>query len=214
MVTMKAEKCQLTGLPDTFSSLESLVHVDVSKNKFELFPIELRRMKSLKHLNLSNNFITLLPRNIDTMTNLSELNISKNLLRALPVEFTDVLESVNVTLNENPWTDLPPRWGKMWPNKRCTDGVSNGYTLSDAIDFLYAVRVFYATAEQIWQELGVFHYTNKLNLEDFIQELRDRLPNSWHEGLVQYVKHIYFEVRYTLLVLLVSYLFLLLSLLL
>ena len=83
---------------------------------------------------------------------------------------------------------------KMWPNKRCTDGVSNGYTLSDAIDFLYAVRVFYATAEQIWQELGVFHYTNKLNLEDFIQELRDRLPNSWHEGLVQYVKHIYFEV--------------------
>jgi hypothetical protein len=118
----------------------------------------------------------------------------RNQLRALPVEFTDILESVDVDIQHNPWTDLPPRWGKLWPGTHATDG-PRGYNLSDAVDFMYGMRAFYDTAEQIWEELGVFHYTQKLSLEDFIHELRSRIPKTWHDGLVEYVKHIYFAVR-------------------
>lgn len=120
----------------------------------------------------------------------------RNQLRALPVEFTDVLESVHVQLHNNPWSDWPPRWGKIWPEKHCTEGSIQGYALADAVDFLYAMRAFYSTAEQIWDELGIFHYTQKLNFEDFVQELRNRIPMSWHEGLVEYVKYVYFTVSF------------------
>lgn len=121
------------------------------------------------------------------------LSLLRNQLRALPVEFVDVLESVQVELTDNPWSDLPPRWGKMWASHHATDG-PKGYNLSDAVDFLYGVRAFYDTAEQIWEELGVFHYQQKLGFEDFLSELRKRIPKTWHEGLIEYVKHVYFTV--------------------
>jgi hypothetical protein len=120
----------------------------------------------------------------------------RNRLRALPVEFTEILECVSVTLDSNPWTDLPPRWGKLWPGTHATDG-AGGYSLSDAVDFLYGMRTFYDTAEQVWEELGVFHYSQKLAFEDFVQEIRLRIPKTWHEGLVDYVKHVYFTVHGT-----------------
>ena len=109
------------------------------------------------------------------------------------MEFTDILESVQVELHSNPWTDLPQRWGKLWPGTHATDAAA-GYNLSDAVDYLYGMRAFYDTAEQVWEELGVFHYTQKLCFEDFLQELRVRMPKTWHEGLVEYVKHVYFAV--------------------
>lgn len=105
-----------------------------------------------------------------------------------------MLECVSVTLDHNPWTDLPPRWGKLWPGTHSTDGAA-GYSLSDAVDFLYGMRAFYDTAEEVWEELGVFHCAQKLSFDDFVQELRLRIPKTWHDGLVEYVKHVYFSVR-------------------
>lgn len=70
-----------------------------------------------------------------------------------------------------------------------------GYNLSDAVDFLHGVRCFYDVAEQVWEETGAYHYTGRLGLADFLNELRTRIPKTWHEGLVDYVKHIYFAVR-------------------
>jgi len=135
-------------------------------------------------------------RNIDMMANLESLNLKKNQLRALPVEFVSVLESVpSVVLDSNPWTDLPPRWGKLWTDRKAVDG-PRGYAVPEAVDFLYGMQSFYDAAEGIWQELGVFHYTNRLGFSDFIEELRKRIPKTWHEGLVDYVKHIYFTVTH------------------
>ena len=194
LTLINAERCLLTSLPDTFTYLDRLTVLELPNNRFTRFPIELHQMKGLKTLNLANNIMALLPRNINLMTNLESLNLSRNQLRALPVEFTDILESVAVVeLGHNPWSDLPPRWGKLWPDAHTTEG-SGGYSLSDAVDFLYGMRTFYDTAEQIWEELGVYHYTHKLCFEDFLQELRRRIPRTWHEGLVDYVKHVYFTV--------------------
>ena len=46
------------------------------------------------------------------------------------------------------------------------------------------MSTFYDCAEEIWDELGVFHYTNRLGFGDFLEELKKRIPSSWHDGLV------------------------------
>jgi hypothetical protein len=118
-------------------------------------------------------------------------------LRALPCEFTTVLEQVGeVLLHSNPWSDMPPRWGRLWANKSCTDGSSDtGNNLSDVVDFLYAVGSFYTTAERVWHETAALHCSGRLGYEDFLQALRLRLPHSWDEGVEGYAKYVYFTVR-------------------
>ena len=128
------------------------------------------------------------------MTHLDSLDLSHNLLQALPIEFTQIFESIpTVNLLDNPWDLLPPRWGRRYLDKATVDEPM-GYRLHDAVDFLYGMSLFYDTAEKIWQETGIFHYTLRLNLEDFLTELRRRIPKTWHEGLVEHAKHVYFQV--------------------
>lgn len=116
-------------------------------------------------------------------------------MQALPVEFVDVFESVpDVNLNENPWDLLPPKWGRRRAGKESSDA-PKGYSLADALDFLYNTRIIYNTAEETWADLGAFFYTNRIGLDDFLQELRDRIPKTWHEGLVEYAQHIFFQCK-------------------
>lgn len=113
------------------------------------------------------------------------------------MEFTDVFEKVKeVELHTNPWTDLPPKWGKLWPKKKSTDAPL-GYGIPEAVDFLYGMRAFYDVAEAVWQEKGAYHYTLRLGLQEFISDIKKRMPMSWHEGLVEYVKIVYFMARET-----------------
>jgi hypothetical protein len=184
----------LTAIPDTLTTLTQLHTINLSKNKFTAFPIHLKTMAQLRHLDLSCNSLSLLPRNICDMAMLTSLNLEHNILRALPIEFVEILETVpQVSLGSNPWGDLPPRWGKLWSEDRIRD-CPNGNSVAEAIDFLYGMKTFYNTAEVIWQETGPLHYVNKLSLNDFIQELRERIPKTWHEGLVKHVEYVYFKV--------------------
>lgn len=118
-------------------------------------------------------------------------------MQALPIEFVDILESVpEVNLNENPWGLLPPKWGRRRAGKQNTEA-PKGYSLPDALDFLYNMRTFYDCAEGIWADLGAFFYTNRIGFDDFLQELRDRIPKNWHEGLVEYGKFLFFQCKQT-----------------
>ena len=169
--------------------------LDLQNNRFTRFPIELAQCQKLQILNLRSNSITLLPKSINQMSILKDLDLSRNLLKALPVEFCEVLESVEIVgLHDNPWSDLPDKWGKLWEGFHATDG-KGGWSVADAVDFLYGMATFYDCSEQIWKELGVFHYTNRLGFGDFLEELRTRIPNTWHEGLVEHVKTLYFQAR-------------------
>jgi hypothetical protein len=96
-------------------------------------------------------------------------------------------------LHSNPWTDLPPKWGKIWPQSQAADYLE-GYDLSEAMSFLYAMRIIYDPAEAIWQELGHYYYTGRLEFHDFTAELAKRLPHSWEQGLSEYAKVLYFQV--------------------
>jgi hypothetical protein len=63
--------------------------------------------------------------------------------------------------------------------------------VADAVDFLYAVKVFYYIALDIWRERGPFFMANKLGYSDFLQEIKETIPYSWNESYVEVVKHIY-----------------------
>lgn len=193
LVTIKAERCLLSTLPDTITYLDTLQVLDISNNRFTRFPLELSAMKSLKILNLSNNAIPLLQKEIYKMTNISSLNLSRNRLRALPIEFVEIFESVpEVLIHGNPWSDYPPRWGRIWPGQKKTEAPM-GYNVGEAVDFLYSMKPFYDVAEAVWTEYGALHYTNRLNFNDFIQEIRSRIPSTWNEGNIESAKFIYFS---------------------
>ena len=193
LITIKAERCLMSTLPDTITYLDTLQILDISNNRFTRFPLELSAMKSLKVLNLANNAIPLLQKEIYTMTNVSSINLSRNRLRALPIEFVEIFESVpEVLLDGNPWSDYPPRWGRIWPGQKKTEAPM-GYNVGEAVDFLYSMKPFYDVAEAVWAEYGALHYTNRLNFNDFVQEIRSRIPNTWNEGYIESAKFIYFS---------------------
>jgi leucine-rich repeat protein SHOC2 len=195
LVHLNAERCCLDSFPDTFFYLKKLETLIVSNNRFVKFPQGVADLPSLKSLDLSDNSLRLLPRMVNRLTNLDFLDLSKNKLRALPLEFADVLESVErVELHSNPWTDLPNKWGRVWAGKHSVDG-PHGYSLADAIDYLYGIRVFFGTAEVMWQAQGPMYLAGKLGLNDFVQELKARIPYSWNESYMDCVKHVFFSAR-------------------
>ena len=51
--------------------------LDISRNKFTRFPIELSTLPSLRDFNMANNHIKLLPRNINAMSFLDSLNLER-----------------------------------------------------------------------------------------------------------------------------------------
>jgi len=191
-----AERCKLNFLPSTFTLLTTLTTLEIPNNMFVKFPIELSSMNNLKILNMCNNQLTLLGRDINSMTQLEVLNIGRNKLRALPTEFTDILETVpNVNMDSNPWTDLPPKWGKMFGDRLSADSLG-GYNVEEALEFLYAMKMFYYEAEEIWAKRGTFYYTQRLNFSDFVADLKHLMPKRKFDKLsVDHVKILFFTSR-------------------
>jgi Leucine-rich repeat (LRR) protein len=111
LTVMRADDNCIKELPSSFSKLHHLVELDLSLNNLTKFPSQVIGNSSLRLLSLHGNKLTLLPKSINQMTFLDKLDLSANKLRALPVEFVEILESVpDVTLIDNPWSDLPPKW--------------------------------------------------------------------------------------------------------
>ena len=129
------------------------------------------------------------------MTQLTTLNLGRNGLRAIPTEFTDILESVpNVDITENPWSDWPKKWGKLFEKKSCSDSVL-GYSVPDVLHFLYSVQLFYYDAEKLWNIRGAFYYKQKLNLNDYCEDLRRMMPpEKYAEISMEHVKIMFFIV--------------------
>lgn len=118
-------------------------------------------------------------------------------MRALPVEFVEILESVpTVEVQDNPWTYLPEKWGRLRPGKHVSEAPF-GYSLPDTLNFLYSMRLIYDCVEQMWAEFGVFYYTGRFSYQDYLQEIRQRIPNTWHEGLQEFAQHLFFKSRET-----------------
>lgn len=217
--SLVATDCLIAELPDNFTNLRNLQALDFNSNKFTLLPLQIFHLTSLRTVSFANNLLQLLPKCISQLTFLDSLDLSRNQLRALPIEFIPVLECVpSVGLLGNSWADYPPKWSSSPqftmsgnsnhdPAHRSTAHSSNalgelestgpqlGYSTADAINFLYCMSVFYNDAEALWKTTGALHYTNRLSFQDFVQDLKTRLPHSYHNGLTEYVKYIYFKSR-------------------
>jgi hypothetical protein len=124
------------------------------------------------------------------------MHTNRNDLQALPIEFTDVLEAVSVSLDENPWSLLPKRWGRRYGDKHCPDA-DQGIRTQDALHFLYCMRTIYDVAAAVWRKAAAFYMTGRLGCEDFVSEVQERVGQEvWRDEFVQHAELLYFSVRH------------------
>ncbi len=97
LVYLNLSRNRLTSLPD-ISSLTKLRHLDLSRNKFANFPVELCKMTSLKRLSLGANEIESLPECIGYFSELIYLDLWDNPIKKLPEQLTKVTTLKTVDL--------------------------------------------------------------------------------------------------------------------
>ncbi|KAG7248939.1 hypothetical protein CRUP_025013, partial [Coryphaenoides rupestris] len=126
----------LTSLPDSFSSLSCLVHLDLSFNQLAQLPAclltlpllsslllghnllsslppGLGQLSSLRHLSLLGNRLLSLPPSLGQLRALQTLDVSHNLLPELPEEIGDLGQLVTLELSHNQLRQLPETMGSL-----------------------------------------------------------------------------------------------------
>nr|XP_006823254.1 PREDICTED: uncharacterized protein LOC100370876 [Saccoglossus kowalevskii] len=97
---------KLTSIPSVDSLLELTV-LDISDNKLQKIPKQIRILKNLKELYLSNNEIKTVPCEITHLTELHELDISNNELEHLPPEIDNMTNLQSLYIQRNRLMELP-----------------------------------------------------------------------------------------------------------
>jgi len=98
----------LSTLPRDFTSLSStLMTLDLSYNRFVMFPDVVCEVLQLKELFLNNNQLSQLPDNISSLANLQVLHVQQNKLTKLPPSLGQVCNLVVLNLEHNQLTSLP-----------------------------------------------------------------------------------------------------------
>jgi len=81
--TLLAQRNKLASLPD-LSALCWLEEIDLSRNKFEEFPVELYDCVNLADIRLSHNNLKLVPSGIEKLVNLAALELGSNNINVIP----------------------------------------------------------------------------------------------------------------------------------
>ena len=93
----------LNILPDKIMKYkDTLMQINLSRNKFYYIPIELISFKNLKVLKLNHNHIKFLPNEFINLTSLEILNLGYNQLQNLPSDFSKLsknLKHLNIEYN-------------------------------------------------------------------------------------------------------------------
>jgi len=117
----------LNSLPEKIKELIDLELLDLSKNKFESFPLEILSIKNLKRLWLSNvlieyqdnyvleggNALSELPPEIENLQELIFLSVTGNNLTHLPEEIVRLEKLIELDAAANQLNFLPSDIGKM-----------------------------------------------------------------------------------------------------
>lgn len=92
----------LTELPPEISSLENLVHLDISKNQISEIPTDTPFPKTLKSLKMSGNKLTKIPIGLFPLTTLESLEVQENAIPYIPEDyhFPKSLKSINLSNNQ------------------------------------------------------------------------------------------------------------------
>ena len=62
------------------------------------------------------------------------------------------------------------------------------------MEYLYGMRAIYFAAEEVWHDHGVFHFTHRMTLRDFIEQIKLKIPHSWYDGLIEHAEYLYMKV--------------------
>lgn len=71
----------LTWLPESFATLNHIIHLDLSKNQLEFLPEYFGQLKQLRHLDLYSNQLTDVPVSFSQLKNLKWLDLKNNPLK-------------------------------------------------------------------------------------------------------------------------------------
>ncbi len=92
--------------PKEIWELKKLVILNVNTNQLDALPEKIGRLKGLQMLDLSHNRLTTLPSEIGQLHNLTELYLQYNRIKTLPEEIARLQNLRKLTLYENP---IPPQ---------------------------------------------------------------------------------------------------------
>ncbi|ENO71805.1 leucine rich repeat protein [Leptospira interrogans serovar Valbuzzi str. Valbuzzi] len=88
--------------PKEIWELKKLVILNINTNQLDTLPKEIGQLKNLQMLDLSHNQFTALPREIGQLQSLTELYLQYNQLVTLPDEIIQLQNLRKLTLYENP----------------------------------------------------------------------------------------------------------------
>ena len=130
----------ISSIPNyLFINLTDLVYLDLSSNKLEMLPPQLRRLVHLKSLNLNNNPLlhaqlrqlpalvsleslhlqntqrtaTNIPQGLENLHNLKDLDLSSNELAAMPESIYKIKSLRRLNFSQNCLTELQLNIGDM-----------------------------------------------------------------------------------------------------
>ena len=90
LIRLEAHNNRIFALPDYFSGFRTLKYMNLSNNKFEVFPPILCQIPSLVDLDLSFNALTSLPDSFDELKSLQRLILVANMISILPRTFSSL----------------------------------------------------------------------------------------------------------------------------
>jgi Leucine-rich repeat (LRR) protein len=102
-----------TNIHEAMKDPESVIKLDLSKNKLKDFPEDIRKLTNLQYLDLSKNKITSIPSWIGELKDLQFLILSKNKIDSLPPEFGDLTHLKYFIMNRSELTRLPHTIGNL-----------------------------------------------------------------------------------------------------
>ncbi|XP_015265241.1 PREDICTED: p53-induced death domain-containing protein 1-like, partial [Gekko japonicus] len=108
----------LTSLPQGLGHLRSLVHLDLSFNRFSLLPPCIIELASLTSLLVCHNSLQGLPEDFGRLTKLTFFSAMKNQISGLPQSIGELAALQTLDLSENSLDALPEEIGNL---QSCTE---------------------------------------------------------------------------------------------
>lgn len=121
---------------------DSVLILDLSKQKRKVIPEEIRQFKNLRYLRLSRNDIRELPVWIGELQELRRLDLSNNRLRSIPAEIGLLKHLVYLGLNRNLIESLPPEIGNLSALEELELWDNEVDRIPDEVKHLHQLKVF------------------------------------------------------------------------
>jgi Leucine-rich repeat (LRR) protein len=101
------------SMHEAMENPESVIKLDLSKQKLQDFPEDIRKLTNLQYLDLSKNKISSVPAWIGELKNLQFLILSKTKIDSFPPQFGDLINLKELIMNRSELTRLPHTIGNL-----------------------------------------------------------------------------------------------------